>query len=112
MSANKPSATRPRNVRKPAVATDPGFRWGALNSLLLGIGIVATIAQLTMTWAYKHVSATEGSLMAFLTPVLNVILGVVVFGEKMHLTTVAGSALVLGCCGYVAFRERILRLAG
>ena len=39
MSANKPSATRPRIVRKPVVATDPGFRWGALNSLLLGIGI-------------------------------------------------------------------------
>ncbi len=86
----------------------PAVQW----LLLLVIGIVATIAQLTMTWAYKHVSATEGSLMAFLTPVLNVILGVIVFGEQMRSTTLAGSAVVLGCCGYVAFRERILKLAG
>ena len=78
--------------------------------LLLGIGAVATVAQLTMTWAYKHVSATEGSLMAFLTPVLNVILGALVFGERMQALTLVGSAVVLLCCGYVAFREKLLRL--
>ncbi len=80
--------------------------------ILLAIGIVATVAQLTMTWAYKHVSATEGSLMAFLTPVLNVFLGVIVFGETMGVLTVVGSAIVLACCGYVAFRERIIKLIG
>ena len=78
--------------------------------LLLGIGAVATVAQLTMTWAYKHVSATEGSLMAFLTPVLNVLLGALVFGERMQALTLVGSAVVLLCCGYVAFREKLLRL--
>ncbi len=80
--------------------------------ILLAIGIVATAAQLTMTWAYKHVRATEGSLLAFLTPVLNVLLGVLVFGELMKPMTLAGSALVLACCGYIAFRERILKLFG
>jgi drug/metabolite transporter (DMT)-like permease len=80
--------------------------------LLLAIGVVATVAQLAMTWAYKHVSATEGSLMAFLTPVLNVALGAVVFGETMRGATVAGSAIVLLCCAWVAFRERILKLSG
>jgi len=85
-----------------------GIEW----LILLAIGIVATIAQLTMTWAYKHVRATEGSLLAFLTPVLNVLLGVLVFGERMKPMTLAGSALVLACCGYIAFRERILKLFG
>ena len=80
--------------------------------ILLGIGALATGAQFAMTWAYKHVPATEGSLLGFLVPVLNVLLGVIVFGEKMRAATVAGSALVLICCGYVAFRERILRLVG
>ncbi len=83
-----------------------GIEW----LILLGIGLIATIAQLTMTWAYKHVPATEGSLLAFLTPVLNVLLGVLVFGEKLQATTLLGSALVLLCCAYVAFRDRILRL--
>ncbi len=86
----------------------PGMEW----VILLGIGLIATVAQLTMTWAYKHVPATEGSLLAFLTPVLNVLLGVLVFGEQMRASTLVGSALVLVCCGYIAFREKILRLFG
>ena len=85
---------------------------GRIWLVLLGVGVLATAAQLAMTWAYKHVPATEGSLLAFLVPVLNVLLGVIVFGEKMHAATLAGSALVLVCCGYVAFRERILKLVG
>jgi drug/metabolite transporter (DMT)-like permease len=85
-----------------------GFEW----LILLAIGLVATTAQLAMTWAYKHVPATEGSLLAFLTPVLNVLLGVLVFGELMKPMTLAGSALVLACCGYIAFREKILKLFG
>jgi len=86
----------------------PAIQW----LVLLGIGVLATAAQLAMTWAYKHVRATEGSLLAFLVPVLNVMLGVAVFGEKMHLTTLIGSLVVLLCCGYVAFREKILKLFG
>jgi drug/metabolite transporter (DMT)-like permease len=84
-----------------------GIEW----VILLGIGLIATIAQLLMTWAYKHVPATEGSLLAFLTPVLNVLLGIMVFGETLHPTTLVGSVLVLLCCAYVAFRDRILRQA-
>jgi drug/metabolite transporter (DMT)-like permease len=86
----------------------PGVEW----LILLALGLVATAAQLTMTWAYKHVPATQGSLLAFLTPVLNVLLGVLIFGEQMRASTLAGSAIVLLCCGYIAFRERILRLIG
>jgi drug/metabolite transporter (DMT)-like permease len=84
-----------------------GIEW----VILLGLGALATVAQLTMTWAYKHVPATEGSLLAFLTPVLNVLLGVLIFGETMRATTWIGSAIVLTCCGYVAFREKLLKLA-
>jgi drug/metabolite transporter (DMT)-like permease len=86
----------------------PGVEW----LILLALGLVATAAQLTMTWAYKHVPATQGSLLAFLTPVLNVLLGVLIFGEQMRASTLAGSALVLLCCAYIAFRERIMRLIG
>jgi drug/metabolite transporter (DMT)-like permease len=86
----------------------PAVQW----LFLLGIGIIATIAQLAMTWAYKHVPATEGSLLAFLVPVVNTALGVIVFGETMRPATLGGSALVLACCAYVAFREKLLKLVG
>jgi len=80
--------------------------------ILLGIGVLATVAQLMMTWAYKHVPATEGSLLGFLVPVISLALGALVFGERMRAASLAGSALVLLCCAYVAFRERIWRLVG
>jgi len=83
-----------------------GIEW----VILLGIGAFATVAQLIMTWAYKHVPATEGSLIGFLTPVINVLLGVLVFGETLHASTWIGSAIVLAGCAYVAFRERLLKL--
>ncbi len=79
--------------------------------LLLGIGILATAGQLLMTWAYKHVTATEGSLLAFLTPVLNLLFGLAIFGETVRLPALLGSAVVLLACAYVALRERLLRLA-
>jgi len=39
----KPTTTRPRALRKP-VEADLGFSWGRLNTLLLGLGILALIA--------------------------------------------------------------------
>jgi len=94
-------------------AATSSFSFGAVTwVILLGIGGLATVAQLMMTWAYKHVPATEGSLLGFLVPVISVGLGAAVFGERMRAASLAGSAIVLLCCGYVAFRERIWRLVG
>ena len=78
--------------------------------VLAGIGILATLAQLLMTRAYRDVPAAEGSLLAFLVPVINSVLGVVVFGERLQPTTMAGALLVLAACAYVALRERIVRI--
>jgi len=78
--------------------------------VLAGIGILATVAQLLMTRAYRNVPATEGSLLAFIVPVVNSILGVLVFGEQMQPMTIAGALVVLAACAYVALRERIIGL--
>jgi len=80
--------------------------------VLAGIGILATVAQLMMTRAYRDVPATEGSLLAFMVPVVNSILGILVFGEKMQPLTVAGALIVLAACAYVALRERVVGLFG
>jgi len=77
--------------------------------ILIGIGLLSTLAQLIMTYAFKLVAATEGSLIGFLVPVFNVALGVLLFGESIRPQTLIGSLLVLLCCVYVAVRERIFR---
>ena len=43
MAERKPSTTRPKSLRKP-VESDLGFSWGVINSLLLGLGMVALLA--------------------------------------------------------------------
>ena len=80
--------------------------------VLAGIGILATVAQVMMTRAYRDVPATEGSLLAFMVPVINSILGIAVFGEKMQPLTIAGALVVLAACAYVALRERVMGLFG
>ncbi len=77
-------------------------------AVLLGIGVIATVAQLLMTSAYRDVPAAEGSLPAFLTPVINAVLAVVIFGEKFRPLALAGSLIVLAACLYVALREKLI----
>lgn len=77
-------------------------------AILLAIGVIATIAQLLMTSAYRDVPASEGSLLAFLTPVINAVLGVLIFGERFRPRALAGCLVVLAACLYVGLRERIV----
>jgi drug/metabolite transporter (DMT)-like permease len=77
-------------------------------AVLLGIGLIATVAQLMMTSAYRDVPASEGSLLAFLTPVINAVLGALIFGERFRPRAVAGSLVVLAACLYVGLREKLL----
>ena len=43
MVERKPGTTRPKALRKP-VEADLGFSWGAINSLLLGLGLASLVA--------------------------------------------------------------------
>jgi drug/metabolite transporter (DMT)-like permease len=60
-----------------------------------------------MTYAYKHVGATEGSLLSMLTPVLNAVMGLLVFHEPVSMRALAGCAIVLAGCSYAAIPPRV-----
>jgi drug/metabolite transporter (DMT)-like permease len=68
--------------------------------VLIVIGILGTAGQLIMTYGYKFTPVNEGSLVAFLVPTLNVILGVLFFAESMSMNMILGSILVIGSCIY------------
>jgi drug/metabolite transporter (DMT)-like permease len=70
--------------------------------------VIATVAQLLMTSAYRDVPAAEGSLLAFLTPVINAVLAVVIFGESFRPRALVGSLVVLAACLYVGLREKLV----
>ena len=71
--------------------------------LLLAIGLAAAGAQLMMTWAFRHVAVSTGSLLGMLVPVINIFLGLILFGEGDVLDRwcVAGIVLVLASCALV-----------
>ena len=74
---------------------------------LLTIGLLATIAQLQMTHAYKFIGATEGSLLCMLTPVINVMFGMIFFHEQVNMRSLIGCIIVLSGCTYAAISQHI-----
>ena len=66
--------------------------------LLLAIGLSAAVAQLLMTWSYKHVDVSTGSLLGTLVPVVNVIAGILFFGESFRPLEIVGALVTLTAC--------------
>ena len=73
--------------------------------LLLAVGVLATVGQLIMTFSFKYVPATQGSIFSFVTPVLNVFLGACLFAEPIPFRSWLGSATVIGACVYVSLTK-------
>ena len=74
---------------------------------LIAVGLVAAAAQLQMTHAYRFIGATEGSLLSMLTPVMNVILGLLIFQEPVTTRSLVGCFIVLTGCTYAAIPQKI-----
>ena len=88
-------------IAYPALRTPMSFPLSGW-ALLLGIGLLAAAGQLLMTYAFKHVGGAEGALLGMLTPVGNVVLGVLVFREALTGRMILGGAVVLAACAYAA----------
>ncbi len=87
-----PAASRPAHLSLPVAG------------LLLGIGVLASVAQLLMTWSYGRVDIASGSLISMLTPLLNVLAGVALFGESLGVAGWVGVVLVISACMMVLRR--------
>ena len=77
---------------------------GAL--LLLGVGIVATAGQLIMTWSYKHVDVSTGSLLSMLMVVFNVLIGTIFFGEASGFVSYFGMVIIIASCAGIVYTNR------
>lgn len=69
---------------------------------LLLIGVFASAGQLSMTYAYKHTGASQGSLISLIAPVMSATIGVLYFHEPYTGEFLIGSALIIGSCIYMA----------
>ena len=66
------------------------------------IGLLASAGQLSMTYAYKHTGASQGSLLSLIAPVLCALIGVYYFHERCTVGFVVGASLILAACAYMA----------
>ena len=71
------------------------------------MGLVAAVAQLLMTHAYRFIGAMEGSLLSMLTPVLNVGFGLLIFQEIVTMRFLIGCVIVLLGCTYAAIPQKM-----
>lgn len=85
------------------VPASPGL---ATVGLLLLLGLLATGGQLLMTWSFGRLPIATGSLLGLLTPALNLVAGILLFGESLRPTELAGALLVIVACAAVALLER------
>lgn len=68
---------------------------GWLIVTVIGMGLAATMAQITMTSAYRHLSASAASTAGLLTVLAGVLLGWVWFDEVPATWTFIGGGLIL-----------------
>ena len=88
----------PANIVPAAIGIPGGF-------VLLGIGVSAALGQLLMTYSFKALSVSQGSVIALITPVVNIAIGVLVFNETLTLLSGLGMFLVLAACTLIAIQK-------
>ena len=87
------------------------FHWTALAVVsLLYLTFVGSVAAfLLYYWLVRNMDVTKTMLIALVTPLAAVLLGMAVLGERLTWRVVAGGALIMSGIGMVALRRRTRR---
>ena len=75
-------------------------------AILILIGVLATLGQLSMTEGYRHVSVSSGSVFVLSAPVINFAAGAILFHEPFSLWSLAGCMIVLFSSGLILLGDR------
>src|SRR2546421_4533352 len=88
-----------------------GFRWTTLAVVsLLYLTLVGSVAAfLLYYWLVRNMDVTKTMLIALVTPLAAVLLGMAVLGERLTGRTVGGGALIMSGIGLVVLRSRTRR---
>jgi len=88
------------------------FHWTPVAIVaLFYLALVGTVAAfLLYYWLVQHMDVTKTMLIALVTPVVAVILGMLVLHEQLHWRTLAGGAMIISGIGLVALRRARTRV--
>lgn len=81
-------------------------------TLLIGIGLMGTVAHLLMTWALRHAPAATLAPMQYLEIPVATIFGFLIFGDWPNLMASVGIGVTIASGLYVVIREHAVERAG
>ncbi|HET6979462.1 MAG TPA: EamA family transporter [Pyrinomonadaceae bacterium] len=86
------------------------FHWTpvALIAMLYLAIVGSVIAFLLYYWLVQHMDVTKSMLIALVTPVVAVLLGMLVLDEEFGWRTLAGGAMIMLGIGFIVVRKRVL----
>jgi len=84
------------------------FHWTLMTILaLLYLAVVGSvIAFLLYYWLVHNMDVTKSMLIALVTPVVAVILGMIVLREELNWRTFAGGAMIIFGIGFIVMQKR------
>ena len=84
------------------------FHWTPMAIVaLFYLAIVGTVvAFLSYYWLVQHMDVTKTMLIALVTPVFAVLLGMLVLREQLHWRTLFGGAMIMSGIGLIVLRKR------
>src|SRR5262249_813829 len=90
-----------------------GFHWTlrAVLSLVYLVVVGSVIAFTLYYWLVRHMDVTKTMLIALVTPVVAVILGLLVLDERLNWRLFAGGACIIGGLGLIVLRKRPERVS-
>jgi drug/metabolite transporter (DMT)-like permease len=91
-----------------------GFRWTGLALLsLFYLTLVGSVAAFMLFyWLVRRVDVTKTMLIALVTPLAAVLLGMFALGEQLEWRTLAGGALIMSGIGLVIIKGERQRAKG
>jgi drug/metabolite transporter (DMT)-like permease len=86
------------------------FHWS--NSTVATVFYLAIVGTILTFWLYywllKKIESTKAMMISLITPLIAVIVGSLMLGEKLPLTTFIGGSLILSSVGLVVFKRKTL----
>jgi drug/metabolite transporter (DMT)-like permease len=79
-------------------------------TLLIGVGLMGGVGQILLTESYRHAETGVIAPFEYVSMVLSLILGYLVFAEVPTFTMLVGASLVVAAGLFIIWRERALGL--
>jgi drug/metabolite transporter (DMT)-like permease len=90
------------------------FRWTGMAVVsLFYLAIVGTVAAFLMYyWLVQHMDVTNTMLIALVTPIIAVALGIVILDEELNWRIVVGGAMIMAGIGLIVLQKNRRRVVG